>query len=94
MVDKRKNPVKVEGSQKRLLCGKEKAVEKPITSKVRPLYRIASLDMEERKEFCKTLDRMGLRGLVDFCWDFDDQDMVDEVYLSKTHPKFKNTIGA
>jgi hypothetical protein len=65
MVDKKKNPVKVKGSRKRLLCGKVKAVEKPVTRKVRPLYRIAPLDMEEREEFCKTLDRIGLRGLVD-----------------------------
>jgi hypothetical protein len=75
-----------------LRSGKEKLSS--ATRKVRPLYPISPLDVKQREEFCQTLDKMGLRGLLDLCWDFDDQAMCDEVYLGKPHPDFKNSIKA
>ena len=35
---------------------------------------------------------MGLKWLLDLCWNFDDQAICDEVYLGKPHSQFKNTI--
>jgi hypothetical protein len=94
MVDKRKTVVKQETSNKRASRGKEKVVEKPVSRKVRPLYPMQPLDVKQREDFAQTLDRMGLRGLLDLCWDFSDQAMCDEVYLGKPHPDFKNSIRA
>jgi hypothetical protein len=84
--------MKVEGNSKKLTPGKEK-IQTPI-KKVRPLYPVALLNVEEREDFGKTLEKMGLRGLLDLYWDFDNQEMANEVYGGKTHPDSKNTIRA
>jgi hypothetical protein len=71
MVDKRKNPVKLDGgSVKRLTRRKEKLPA--ATRKVRLLYPISPLNVKQREEFAQTLEKMGLRGLLDLCCDFDD----------------------
>ena len=56
--------VKPEPSNKRPSRGKEKVVEKQVSRKVRPLYPMQPLDVEQREEFSKTLDKMGLKGVV------------------------------
>jgi hypothetical protein len=83
---KRQNPVKVEGSSKRPTRGKDKA------RKIRPLYPIAPLNTEEREEFGKTLEKIGLKELLDLCWNYCDQDMANEVFGSKPHPDFKGAV--
>jgi hypothetical protein len=87
---KRQNPVKVEGSSKRLTQGMEKVQMR----KVRSLYPIVPLNMEQREEFGQTLEKMGLRGLLDLCWNYADQEMANEVFSGKTNPEFKNTVRA
>jgi hypothetical protein len=87
---KRQTPVKVEGSSKRPTRGNIQTKEK--ARKVRPLYPIAPLNTEDREEFGKTLDKMGLRGLLDLCWNYCDQDMANEVFGNKPHPDFKGTV--
>ena len=57
--------VKQEPSNKRASRGKKKVVEKLVSRKVRPLYPMQPLDVKQREEFAKTLDTMGLRGLLD-----------------------------
>jgi hypothetical protein len=80
--------VKVEGSSKRTTRGKEKVQMR----KVRPLYPIAPLNMEEREEFGQTLEKMGLRGLLDLCWNYCDQDMANKVFGGRINPEFKTTV--
>jgi hypothetical protein len=83
---KRQNPVKVEGSNKRATRGRDKI------RKVRPLYPIAPLNTKEKEEFGKTLEKMGLKGLLDLCWNYCDQDMANEVFSGKPHPNFKEIV--
>jgi hypothetical protein len=87
---KSKDPVKVEGSNKKATRATNQTSEK--TRKVRPLYPIAPLIMEDRQEFRQTLEKMELRGLLDLPWNYLNQEMVNEVFGSKPHLDFKRTV--
>jgi hypothetical protein len=86
---KRKYVVKVERSNKRATRATDQTKEK--TRKVMPLYPIAPLITKERQKFRQTLEKMGLRLLLDLPWDYLSQEMVNEVFRSKPHPDFKAT---
>jgi hypothetical protein len=84
---KKKDPVKVERSNKRATKATDQTKEKP--RKLKPLYLISPLITDEREEFEQTLEKMGLRGLLDLPWNYWNQKMVNDVFDSKLHPNFK-----
>jgi hypothetical protein len=81
---KRQNPIKMEGSNKIITRGKHKVQL--------PLYPVASLNTEEREKFGQTVEKIGLRGLLELLWNYCDPDMANEVFGGKTNPEFKNTM--
>jgi hypothetical protein len=87
---KRKDPVKVEGSNKRATRATNQTKEK--TREVRLLYPIAPWITEERQEFRQTLEKIGLRGLLDLPCNYLNWEMVNEVFGSKPHLDSKGTV--